>query len=82
MRDCQGGSCSYYRYLQGTSMAAPHAVGVAALIVGSQGRRDASHGGLTLSQRTVERLLTRTAKQTLPDATDLHLPGPRPRSAL
>ena len=64
VRDCQGGSCSYYRYLQGTSMAAPHAAGVAALIVGSQGRRDASHGGLTLSPRTVERVLTRTAKQT------------------
>jgi lantibiotic leader peptide-processing serine protease len=64
LRDCQGGTCAYYRYLQGTSMASPHAVGVAALIVGSHGGRDARLGGLTLSPRTVERVLTRTAKQT------------------
>jgi lantibiotic leader peptide-processing serine protease len=63
LRDCQGGTCSY-RYLQGTSMASPHAAGVAALIVSSHGRRDAGHGGLTLSPRTVEQVLTRTAKQT------------------
>ena len=50
VRDCQGGTCSYYRYLQGTSMASPHAAGVAALIVSSHGRRDAGHGGLTLTR--------------------------------
>jgi subtilisin family serine protease len=33
VRDCQGGTCAYYQYLQGTSMASPHAVGVAALIL-------------------------------------------------
>jgi lantibiotic leader peptide-processing serine protease len=64
VRDCQGGTCSYYRYLQGTSMASPHAAGVAALVVSSHGRRDAGHGGLTLSPRKVEQVLTRTAKQT------------------
>jgi lantibiotic leader peptide-processing serine protease len=64
LRDCQGGTCAYYRYLQGTSMASPHAAGVAALIVGSHGSRDARLGGLTLDPRTVERVLTRTAKQT------------------
>jgi subtilisin family serine protease len=64
LRDCQGGTCGYYRYLQGTSMASPHAAGVAALIVATHGHRDPVHGGLTLDPRTVERVLTRTAKQT------------------
>jgi lantibiotic leader peptide-processing serine protease len=64
VRDCKGSTCAFYQYLQGTSMASPHAAGVAALIVSTHGRRDGQHGGLTLSPRTVERILTRTAKQT------------------
>ena len=40
VRDCQGGTCAYYQYLQGTSMASPHAVGVAALIISQFGKRD------------------------------------------
>jgi lantibiotic leader peptide-processing serine protease len=64
LRDCKGAVCGYYQYLQGTSMAAPHATGVAALIVSAHGRRDPRHGGLTMSPRTVERVMTRTARQT------------------
>jgi subtilisin family serine protease len=37
VRDCNGSTCAYYQYLQGTSMASPHAVGVAALIVSKYG---------------------------------------------
>ena len=58
----QGGA--YYQYIQGTSMASPHAVGVAALIVAEYGQRDRRHGGLTLSPDRVERILKRTATDT------------------
>jgi len=38
VKDCTAaGVCAYYQYLQGTSMASPHAVGVAAgvgLVIG------------------------------------------------
>ena len=64
LRDCKGATCGYYQYLQGTSMAAPHATGVAALIVSAHGRRDRLHGGLTMSPGAVQRVLTRTARQT------------------
>ena len=64
VKSCRGDVCGYYQYLQGTSMAAPHATGVAALIVGAHGKRDPVHGGLTMSPGAVERVLTRTAKQT------------------
>ena len=64
VRDCKGSTCAFYQYLQGTSMASPHAAGVAALIVSAHGKRDNQHGGLTLNPRTVERILTKTAKQT------------------
>ena len=64
LRDCKGGTCAYYQYLQGTSMAAPHAVGVAALIVSTFGHRDAKRGGLTLDPRTTDRILRQTATKT------------------
>jgi subtilisin family serine protease len=60
---CSGGTCGYYRYLQGTSMASPHAVGVAALIVSEWGKKDKAHGGLTLKPDKVDRILNRTAAE-------------------
>ncbi|GAB3217121.1 S8 family serine peptidase [Kineococcus gypseus] len=57
------GTSAYYRYLQGTSMAAPHAAGVAALVVSQYGRRDPAHPGtLTLDPSLTEALLLGTAE--------------------
>ncbi|XVQ82996.1 S8 family serine peptidase [Microbispora siamensis] len=61
VRDCAGTVCAYYQYLQGTSMASPHAAGVAALIVSRYGHRDPEHGGKTLSPAVVEAMLKATA---------------------
>jgi subtilisin family serine protease len=59
---CSGATCGYYQYLQGTSMATPHVVGVAALIVSQYGRPDPRHPGtLTMSPDAVQRVLEGTA---------------------
>ena len=63
IRDCNAGVCGYYQYLQGTSMAAPHAVGVAALIVSRFGKHDPAHPGVRLEPAKVESLLLRTAAE-------------------
>ena len=57
------GSCVYYAYLQGTSMASPHAVGVAAVIISEFGLRDRKLGGLKLNPNRVEALLRKTARE-------------------
>jgi lantibiotic leader peptide-processing serine protease len=65
LRDCREQTCAYYQYLQGTSMASPHAVGVAALIVGRLGEASPD-----INPNRVQRILQRTA-------TDHACPQPR-----
>jgi len=70
VQDCRGTVCGYYQYLQGTSMAAPHAVGVAALAVSHLGTRDPHHPGLTLAP-------VATAAAVKASATATSCPQPR-----
>jgi subtilisin family serine protease len=64
MKDCDGSTCGYYAYLQGTSMASPHATGVAALAVSRFGERDPRHrDGLTLEPWKTELVLTKGAAE-------------------
>ena len=58
--DDKGEECAYYQYLQGTSMASPHAAGVAALIVSQYGERQRG-GGLGLDPAEVEDILLGSA---------------------
>jgi len=38
VQDCSSGTCAFYAYIEGTSMAAPHATGVAALAISRFGK--------------------------------------------
>src|SRR5215218_8481897 len=65
VRDCADGVCAYYQLIQGTSMASPHAVGVAALIVSKYRTPDPNplHDGLTMAPASVESVLADTASK-------------------
>jgi len=55
LHDCRETTCAYYQYLQGTSMASPHAAGVLALIVGAHKQQK------KLSPDDAQRILEETA---------------------
>jgi subtilisin family serine protease len=77
LADCSRGECAYYQYLQGTSMASPHAAGVAALVVAARGRHDRRNGGLTLAPDKVEKVLKGTAQdRACPDPPLFTYPDP------
>jgi len=68
-KDCKNGKCGYYQFLQGTSMAAPHASGVAALIVSQYGKYTGKN--VTMNPDKVTRVLEGTA---------FAIPCPTPRT--
>ena len=68
LKSCKGSVCGYYQYLQGTSMAAPHAAGVAALVVSEYGKKNKSGLGLDPA---------RTEAKVLKSATETACPNPR-----
>ena len=62
-KDCSGDTCGYYQWLQGTSMASPHAAGVAALIVSRFGK-NMPHQGFGMAPDAVRDRLMATAVDT------------------
>lgn len=62
VKSCTGKVCGYFRYLQGTSMAAPHTSGVAALVVSEFGKKDKS--GLGLDPDKTEAKIIKSATET------------------
>jgi len=77
-RSCHEGVCGYYWWIQGTSMASPHAAGVVALIVSQFGVPDPLHpGGLTMKPDKVRsRLFSTATEHKCPSPRLFHYPDP------
>ena len=73
----RGRRAAFYTYLQGTSMASPHAAGVAALIIEAHGQGNPAHG-YSLAPDTVRSILEDGHRPRLPGRRrrDLHRRGP------
>ncbi len=82
LKSCENGKhnentseCAYYQWLQGTSMAAPHATGVAALIVGAHGS-GTSEANFGLAPAQTRAILMDTAtNHACPEPPAADLPG-------
>ncbi|WP_245778255.1 S8 family peptidase [Lentzea xinjiangensis] len=72
VKHCKDGTCAFYAFIDGTSMAAPHVSATAALTISQYGKPDPTRPGtLTMPPDKVEKVLRGTADK---------VPCPTPRT--